>query len=280
MRPILEPLPKLFGAHRPDQATSLSSGRAAIDLQANVGDAGIELVVGPSSSTCARLIPDESVSQTAPKDCYVYAHVDAKGAIFYIGRGSGRRAWSRDRDRLWHRYVDVHLGGEYAVKILADDLSASEAETLEGRWMDQENEALINLQNMARRIDLDALRRRDELMARNKALIADAKPLERTNLERAIELYLEAFALLRQFAGIPIETGLYARILAEDVAANGPIGQISLLDRLTICLVRAGRADEARHCTAEYFSVFKRERTLAAAAQIEKRVAAAKSRRK
>lgn len=210
----------------------------------------------------------------------MYAHVDAKGAIFYIGRGSGRRAWSRDRDRLWHRYVDVHLGGKYAVKILADGLSAPDAEALEGRWMDQENEGLINLQNMARRVDLDALRRRDELMARNKALIANAKPLERTDLDRAIELYVEAFALLKQFAGVPIETGLYARIMAEDVADNGPIGQISLLDRLTICLVRAGRMDEARRCAAEYFSVFKRERTLAAAAKIEKRIAGGKSGRK
>jgi hypothetical protein len=274
----LEIFRKLFGARRPDPGISTSTeNESAFHLHANVCNAGIELVVDPLSSTQPRLVPDSSVSQTTPKDCYVYAHVDRRGAIFYIGRGSGRCAWSRDRDRLWHRYVDTHLDGKYTVQILADALSPSDAEPLEGGWMDQENEGLINLQNMARRIDLDALRRRDELMARNKMLIAEAKPLERTNLDRAIELYVEALALLKQFAGIPIETGLYARILAEDVAANGPMGQISLLDRLTICLVRAGRVDEARRSAAEYFSGFKRDRSLPAAARIEKRVARDKS---
>jgi hypothetical protein len=138
--------------------------------------------------------------------------------------------------------------------------------------MDQENEGLINLQNMARRIDLDALSRRDELMARNKSLLTEAKALENTDLEKAIALYREAFTLLKRFAGISIETGLYAKVLAEEVAANGPIGQVSLLDRLTLCLLRAGKIDDARRCADEYFAMFKSERNLATAERIEKRL--------
>ena len=82
--------------------------------------------------------------------------------------------------------------------------------------------------------------------------------------------------MLKQFAGVPIETGLYARVFAEDVAANGPIGQISLLDRLTLCLLRVGRMDEARRYAEEYFSIFRSERRFAAAEQIAKRIARGK----
>jgi hypothetical protein len=210
--------------------------------------------------------------QSTPRNIYVYAHVDAEGSIFYIGQGSDRRAWSRDRDKLWRRYVDAHLKGRYTVQVLADCLSQVEADELESRWMDQENEGLINLQNMARRIDHSALRCRDKLMAQNKAVIAEARALENTNREKAIELYKEALALLKQFAGIPIETGLYARVLAEHVAENGPIGQISLLDRLTLCLVRAGRAHDARLCAEDYFGMFKGEHALVTAERIMKRI--------
>ena len=241
-------------------------------LRVSIGNAGIEAGVHASNADRVRLMPDLSVSQSNPRDCYVYAHLDPQGRIFYIGKGSGRRAWSKDREKLWLRYVDFHLGGTYTVQILADGLSPSDAEALEAEWVDQENEGLINLQNMARRIDVDGLRRRDELMAQNKSLIEQAKLLERISTEEAINLYRQALAQLKQFAVIPIETGLYGKILSEDIAANGPIGQISLLDRLTLCLVRAGRRDEARDCAEEYFAFFKSELRFAAAKKILERV--------
>jgi hypothetical protein len=267
-------LSKLFKAWRnKQQKPDVPIDNTTLQVNLDIGNAGIEIAAVPSFSASARLVPNASVDQTAPRDAYVYAHVDPAGKFFYIGRGSGRRAWSRDRDRLWHRYVDEHLQGKYTARILADGLLPSDAEALEGRWIDQENEGLINLQNMARRIDLDALRHRDELWARNKALIAEARTLEGTDRDKAIALYKEALSLLKQFAGTPIETGMYAKVLAEHVADNGPIGQISLLDRLTLCLVRAGRMDEARACAEDYFSFFKAERALGAAQRIAKRVA-------
>jgi hypothetical protein len=265
-------LRRLFDALK-GKTEARPSAADQIELRAGIGNLGAEISLGTASTALPPLQPGANVNQSSPRDCYVYAHVDPQGNIFYIGRGSGRRAWSRDRERLWQRYVETHLHGKYAVRILADGLSPADAENLEARWMDQENEGLINLQNMARRIDLDALRRRDELMARNKELLEQAKALERTDREAAIARYEEAFALLKQFAVIRFETGLYGRIFAEHAEENGPIGQISLLDRLTLCLVRAGRPDEARRYASEYFSIFKSERSLAAAATITKRLA-------
>ena len=256
--------------HTPD-----STRKAAPTLTMNVGNAGVEVSFSTSVIERPRLVADHKVNQTHPRDTYVYAHEDQHGNIFYVGRGSGRRAWSVDRDPLWHRYVQTHLSGRYVVRILADGLSDLEADQLEGQWIDQENEGLINLQNMARRIDIKALRRRDELMARNKALMGEAKALEKKDVVRAIALYREAFSLLKEFALIPIESGLYAKVFAEQVAEQGPIGQISLLDRLTLCLIRAGQAEAARASAQEYFEVFKKERTFAAAKAIEARLARA-----
>ena len=54
---------------------------------------------------------DVTKTPTMPKcrEFYVYAHRDNKGAIFYIGKGTGKRAWSQDRHPVWHRYVKERL---------------------------------------------------------------------------------------------------------------------------------------------------------------------------
>lgn len=49
---------------------------------------------------------------------YTYAHIrNDTGLIFYIGKGSGRRAWKTDsRSKHWHNIVDKH---GHRVEILA-----------------------------------------------------------------------------------------------------------------------------------------------------------------
>jgi len=42
--------------------------------------------------------------------------------------GTGKRAWSRDRHLLWHKYVD-QLGGAYEVRIVSDGMLEHEAKS-------------------------------------------------------------------------------------------------------------------------------------------------------
>lgn len=68
----------------------------------------------------------------SPKRCYVYAHLGLDRVPFYIGKGSGTRAWSTDRDAQWHRFVRTRCNNTYEVVILAEDLSEDDALDLEG----------------------------------------------------------------------------------------------------------------------------------------------------
>ena len=43
------------------------------------------------------LEPAADADQKHPRRYYVYAHLDSSGQIFYVGKGTGRRAWSTDR---------------------------------------------------------------------------------------------------------------------------------------------------------------------------------------
>lgn len=60
---------------------------------------------------------------------YVYLHLKPSGEIFYVGKGTGKRAWSRNlRNRHWRHIVDCH---GFVVKIHADGLTESQAFELE-----------------------------------------------------------------------------------------------------------------------------------------------------
>jgi hypothetical protein len=61
---------------------------------------------------------------------YVYAHYEADtGRLFYVGKGSGRRAWSRaSRNKHWLAIAAKH---DFSVKIIRDGLSEKAAYKLE-----------------------------------------------------------------------------------------------------------------------------------------------------
>lgn len=225
------------------------------------------------------LKPDPGVNQDSPRRFYVYAHLDGDGKIFYIGKGNGRRAWSDDRHPLWWRLVDKHLNGKYRVQILQDDLSPEQAEELESAWIAQCGDTLVNWFNMSHSVDLDALETHNKLRDANRALIAEARSVEKQDLERAIAMYKQAIEATESYAFMNYEKGLVGKLLEEEADEFGHNGELVALDRLTLCFIKLGRVEEASACTNAYYSKYRRDRHAKASEAIEKRVNKALARR-
>ncbi len=215
---------------------------------------------------------DPEADQEHPKRHYVYAHLDKQCRVFYVGKGAGRRAWSRDRHPLWLRYVNHHLNGQYTVQILQDDLALEESEELEDFWIAQCSDTLVNWVNMGRSTDFEALAKYHKLRDRNRALIESAKPVEHTDLEAAVKVYYRAIDAIRAYATISFEKGLVGQLLAEESAELGISGELQALDRLSLCLIRLRRADEAARQAKNYFALYKRDSQRPGAARIRKRI--------
>lgn len=230
----------------------------------------IELGIGDPPP---RVEPSSVANQSAPTGWYVYGHRREDGTLFYIGKGTGRRAWSDARHYLWTRYVNLKLDGKYSVVILADDLTEHEAVDLESQWLGQEADTLVNWQNLARAVDLDAVDRRNALARENRELCQSAREIEESDPEDAIAKYYQALARLDSYATIQSELGLVGQLLHESTLEFGKNGDIGLLDRITLCLVRAGRAREAAAVADQYFVKYRADRESRKAEPIRKRLA-------
>ena len=78
-------------------------------------------------------------------DFYVYLHKNASdGKVFYVGKGTGKRAWSKKRQDYWHEHVD-RVGG-FSVDVIESDLSELEALYREDYYIEKYSEMIINHQ--------------------------------------------------------------------------------------------------------------------------------------
>jgi hypothetical protein len=68
---------------------------------------------------------------------YVYEHIRPDtGKIFYVGKGSGKRAFTRrGRNRYWHRVVNKT--GSFSVRLVAENLDEELAFLVEGELIDK-----------------------------------------------------------------------------------------------------------------------------------------------
>lgn len=216
---------------------------------------------------------DSSKHQSREKRYYVYFHKDLQGNIFYVGKGTRRRAWSKYRHEIWKIYVQNHLQGQYIVEIYKDQLTERKAEELENELIEKYGKQLVNWINMGQEYDLDAIERRNQLMNDNEILIEEARSIEKINPDHAIEIYRIALKNLRKYMSICChKNSLLEQLQAEMPKTGGWI----ILDRLTLCLVRMKRYDEAIMEAEKYFNDFPGVLNIKAGEQIRKRIEKAK----
>jgi hypothetical protein len=158
------------------------------------------------------------------------------------------------------------------VRILQDDLSFEEAEELEAEWIAQCSPDLVNWVNMGRDTDFKANERFHVLRNANRALIQRAKAMEKSDLEGATTAYIQAIEAIREYASISDERGLVGQLLDEEAEEHGRRGEVEAVDRLTMCLIKLNRAEEAASRAKSYFALYQLDLNLNAARRIAKRV--------
>jgi len=208
--------------------------------------------------------------KSARKKYYVYLHLDNQGNIFYVGKGTGRRAWKtgiRDRNPIWYRYVDERLNGEYQVEIYQDGLTAEEAERLELLLIQAHGDQLVNWINPGRQVDFKLLDEYNRLRSSNRYFVESTREREKTDLEEAITRYRKAFERMKEYERMEVETGLVA-----ELSTGIKVGDYEILDRLTLCLSKLGRPAEVASIADEYFSLFPALKNLVAGKKILARV--------
>ncbi len=224
----------------------------------------------PSISTNVVLEPCAPASR---RDFYVYFHRDAKGQIFYVGKGTARRAWSTsDRDDNWKRYVADRSEGRHDVEIFRDGLSDAEAGELEWFLIDAHGHHLVNWINPGRQFDYAALDEYHRRRNKNRAFVADIRPLEKTDAELAITRYRQALKEMDSYEGLTLERGLLVELSGQRTCPD-----TGILDRLTLCLVKQGRGTEARGDAERFFVQYPAARQMTVGKRVAARVEKATS---
>jgi hypothetical protein len=209
-----------------------------------------------------------------PIGFYVYGHYDENDKLFYVGKGKGKRAWSRrNRHCYWERYVEKNLTGEYKVKIIADNLSDREAQILENRIMADNASQIVNWINWERDEDFELGDKRNAFWKKNRQLIEEARQLEKSNLELAVKTYKKAIAAIAEYSFIVDLGGLLGQLIREEREELGYRGEFVAIDRLTLCLKKLGRIEEAAAEADAYFDKYRGDLALKAAENVQRRVA-------
>jgi hypothetical protein len=208
---------------------------------------------------------------TLQKKFYVYFHRDRSGKIFYVGKGTGRRAWSRERHDLWKKYVEEILHGEYTVEIFRDGLSEREAEELEWDLINKYGEQLVNWMNPSTGIDYEVIALYHKLREENRRFVDETRLLEKIDPEKAIIRYREALVRMREYQAMTL---MHGSLLAELRAEEPKLGDWNIIDRLTLCLKRSKRFREAIDEIERYFADFPGDLNTKAGERLKKRMEA------
>ena len=106
-------------------------------------------------------------------------------------------------------------------------------------------------------------------------MVAAAKFAETIDRVRAITLYQEALVNLGPYATLTTDAGIVGENFAKHRQQHGISGDLRILDRLTLLLIKEGRVAEAQCTMTSYFSLYRGDPALVAAEKIRQRVAKA-----
>lgn len=185
-----------------------------------------------------------------PGPYYVYVHRTAEGTVFYVGKGTGDRAYSHDRPPEWNEYVR-NIRGDFQVEIVRDQISEDDALQIEDALMEQYSATIINRQNLHSPYDSAKL-----------VAYSDAMQSYSNGLKRAIELAKAGNieGAIIEFEAAYVRYSDVTRNADYDLGARKGLESTrfdfhphALADRYTKALGKAGRYKELVVFAERYF---------------------------
>ena len=185
------------------------------------------LVLGGASSTDE---PCKSVRH------YVYVHKAQDGTVFYVGEGTGDRAYSKNRHPEWYYYVEKILNNQCNVEIIRDGISEEDALRIEDELLAKHAATVINTVNMYAPVDSqklidysDAIRAYSDYFKLAQRLDAEGKN------EEAIEKYETAYILYAKAMSLnDYNQG------ARNLLPKPRYAPTQFADRFSKCLAKSG----------------------------------------
>ncbi|WP_263385566.1 GIY-YIG nuclease family protein [Granulicella arctica] len=205
---------------------------------------------------------------------YVYVHKGANEEIFYVGKGAGDRAYSKDRMPHWHHYVKTRCGGQYTVEIVRRFHSDEAALEFESDLIALYGHQLVNWQNSGRQTDLVVNARFHKLRKANWLFIAEMLPLESSGLVAAEERYQEAISRMTEYATLVWEVGLVAELsreISESWDCHLNAADLGALDRLSLLYKKQQRWQDLISAADSFFAMYPTTRTQGISIAILKR---------
>ena len=214
---------------------------------------------------------------------YVYLHKGLDGEIFYVGKGVGYRAYSKDRMPHWHHYVKTRCGGQYTVEIVRRFHNDEAALEVENDLIALYGHQLVNWQNSGRQTDLAVNARFHKLRKANWLFISETFPLDTSDPVAAEERYQEAICRTTEYATLVWEVGLLAELsreISESWDCHLNAADLAALHRLTLLYKIQQRWQDLIDAADSFFAVYPTTRTQSISIAILKRRDAAEKKRK
>jgi len=188
--------------------------------------------------------------QCKPGKCCVYVHKGNDGVVFYVGKGTGNRSHSKDRQPEWHWWVANKLAGQYTVAIMRENISDEDALTIEDALMKEHRNTIINRQNWHEPCDKEKMRAHGEAGRASTEHQRKAQALDKAgNLDAAIVEYQTAYEFYRVMSTVGnSSTGARAQLPPDRYAPN------TLCDAYSKCLVKAGNRAAVVELTERFFT--------------------------
>ena len=186
-----------------------------------------------------------------PGRFYVYVHKDAQGKIFYVGKGTGDRAESRDRGADWSHYVERILGGKYEVEIIRDGISEEDALQVEDAVMAEHAATIINRQNFHAPVETAELfTYSDAMKAYSQAFNAAVEFEKAGAVDEAARSYEASYGHYVRAMGHN-----YDRSARQQLSLPA-IGPNQTVTRYTSLLAKQGKHQRVVEFTEQYFRDF------------------------